>query len=58
MGMTPKADAKLRSGYALLGAIVETPGGPYFFKLTGPKATVAGAKATFYKLLDSLRLPS
>jgi len=58
MGMTPKSDAKLRSGYALLGAIVETPGGPYFFKLTGPKATVAGAKATFYKLLDSVRLPS
>jgi hypothetical protein len=58
MGMPPKADAKLRSGYALLGAIVETPGGPYFFKLTGPKRTVAAAKSTFYKLLDSVRLPS
>lgn len=58
MGMPAKPDAKLKGSYGLLGAIVETPGGNYFFKLTGPKATVAAAKATFYKLLDSVRVPS
>jgi len=55
MGM-PQANAKPKPGYGLLGAIVETPAGPYFFKLTGPKATVAGAKAAFDKLLESVRV--
>jgi hypothetical protein len=41
--------------YALLGAIVETPAGPYFFKFTGPKATVAGAKPDFVGLLQSIK---
>ena len=47
--MTPKQH------YALLGAIVETPAGNYFFKLTGPKATVAAAKKSFFELLDNIR---
>ena len=42
-------------GYALVGAIVESPTGNYFFKLTGPKATVKAAKTKFYKLLDSIK---
>jgi hypothetical protein len=41
--------------YALLGAIVETPVGPYFFKFTGPKATVAAAKSDFASLLSSIK---
>jgi hypothetical protein len=36
-----------KAGYRLLGAIVEAPGGNVFFKLTGPAATVAAAKADF-----------
>jgi len=46
---------KLKTNYALLGAIVEAPSGAYFFKLTGPKATVAHAKKSFYALLDSVK---
>jgi hypothetical protein len=43
-----------RPGYKLMGAIVEAPDGPVFFKLTGPAKTVAAAKADFEKLLSSL----
>lgn len=44
-----------KPGYALLGAIVEAPSGHYYFKLTGPKATVAAAKPAFLRLLDSVK---
>lgn len=44
-----------KPGYGLLGGIIETPSGAYFFKLTGPSATVTAAKTTFYKLLDSAK---
>jgi hypothetical protein len=44
-----------KQGYALLGAIVKAPSGNYFFKLTGPKATVDAARADFYALLDSVK---
>jgi hypothetical protein len=55
MGM-PAAKSEPKANYGLLGAIVETPAGPYFFKLTGPKATVAAAKENFAKLLESVRV--
>ncbi|HWO12560.1 MAG TPA: hypothetical protein VNN80_23850, partial [Polyangiaceae bacterium] len=43
--------------FALLGGIVVTPeDAKYFFKLTGPSATVKAARAAFYGLLDSVRL--
>lgn len=45
---TPKPD------FALLGAIVETPIGSHFFKLVGPKATVAAARQQFAELMDSV----
>jgi hypothetical protein len=45
---------KLKTGYGLLGAIVEAPSGQYFFKLTGPEATVKAARKSFYQLLDSV----
>jgi len=45
---------RLKTGYALLGAIVESPGGMYFFKLTGPEKTVAAARAPFYAMLDTV----
>jgi hypothetical protein len=43
--------------YGLLGAIVETPGGPFFFKLTGPRKTLKGARDAFFGLLDGVRQP-
>jgi hypothetical protein len=39
----------------LLAAIVETPNGPWFFKLTGPDATVASARASFETMLHSMQ---
>jgi hypothetical protein len=44
-----------KPNYGLVGAIVETPSGSYFFKMTGPQKTIAKAKAEFYKLLDSIK---
>ena len=44
-----------KTGYRLLGAIVEGPEGPLFFKLTGPERTVGGAEKEFRKLLKSVK---
>jgi hypothetical protein len=44
--------------YALEGAIVETPSGAYFFKMTGPARTVLAARGPFLQLLDSIRAGS
>jgi hypothetical protein len=44
-----------RTGYRLLGAIVEAPGGNVFFKLTGPAATIGAAQAEFDALVASIR---
>jgi hypothetical protein len=52
--MTPGSAEARRPGWALLGAIVETPGSPYFFKVTGEAATVHAARASFVALLDSI----
>jgi hypothetical protein len=46
---TPKAQ------YRLIGAVVETAAGPYFFKMTGPKKTVEAARAAFFTMLDSVK---
>jgi hypothetical protein len=46
---TPKAH------FALVGAIAEGPGGNVFFKLTGPRKTVAKAAAQFEALVRSLK---
>jgi hypothetical protein len=43
-----------RPGWALLGAVVEAPGTPYFVKVTGPAATVRSSRAAFNALIDSL----
>lgn len=40
----------------LLAAIVETPNGPWFFKLTGGDETVSGARAAFEAMLRSVRV--
>lgn len=46
---------KPKEHFGLVGGIVETPSGAYFFKLTGPSKTVKQAKPDFYKLLDSIK---
>jgi len=54
VGPMAASGAVKKPGYKLLGAIAEAPGGPVFFKLTGPAKTVAAAKADFEKLVRSL----
>ena len=44
-------------GYRLLGAIIEAPEGPVFFKITGPEATVVGALDDFQQLVESVKKP-
>jgi hypothetical protein len=51
MGMGKQASG---TGWALLGAIVPTPGMPYFFKLTGPAKTVSAAHGEFDAFVASL----
>jgi hypothetical protein len=41
-------------GYSLRGAVVETEEGAYFFKLTGPSASVRAARADFDSMIDSI----
>ncbi|MCW5968841.1 MAG: hypothetical protein KIT57_10025 [Blastocatellales bacterium] len=47
-------DGGKKTGYRMLGAIVEGPQGAVFFKLTGPVATVGAAQNDFRALLKSL----
>jgi hypothetical protein len=52
MGMgpsTPQANARL------FGGVVEGPGGPWFFKATGPDATLAPQRDAFVGMLKSVR---
>ena len=42
--------------WAMLGAIVQTPGMPHFFKLTGPVKSVKAAHAEFDALVGSVAL--
>jgi hypothetical protein len=56
-GMMPTADSPPRAGWSLLGAVVETPGSPYFFKMTGPTASVKAARSAFMSLLDGVSPP-
>ena len=43
-----------KPGFRLRAAVVETPRGPYYIKMTGPAKTVAAADGDFKKLLASL----
>jgi hypothetical protein len=44
-----------KPGYRLRAAVVETPRGAYYVKITGPAKTMAAAEADFKKLVGSLR---
>lgn len=52
MGMAP---SQPRPDWRLLGAVVEGEGGPWFFKLIGPEATVEAARDEFFTLLRTVR---
>lgn len=52
-GMGPSAP---KPDHALFGAVVEGPGGPWFFKATGPAATLKNQRDAFVGLLKSVRL--
>lgn len=54
-GMGMGGGGKAKENYGLVGGIVESPSGAYFFKMTGPSKTVKKAKPEFYKLLDSVK---
>jgi hypothetical protein len=56
-GMMPGTAAASHPKWALLAAIVEGPGTPYFFKITGPLATVKAARPAFDAMIDSLTPP-
>jgi hypothetical protein len=43
-----------KAGYRLLAAMIEGKGGPWFFRIVGPDATVTAAKPGFQALLDSV----
>lgn len=48
-GVAPKA------GYRMLAAIIETPQGPYFLKLTGPAGTVGHWQPAFERFVDQVQ---
>jgi len=55
-GMTATmAPAEDKPGYMLLGAVAEGPDSNWFFKLTGPEATVQSQRGAFEGMLRSLK---
>jgi hypothetical protein len=52
MGGTTSAE---KQGYMLLGAIARGPDANWFFKLTGPEATVKAGRAQFDQMVHSLK---
>ncbi len=52
---TPMSPEKtLKPGYKMLGAIVEAPDGPVFFKFTAPVKTIAANESVFQTMLKSV----
>lgn len=43
-------------GHMLLGAVVEGPGGPWFFKVTGPAETIEPYREEFFEMVQALDL--
>jgi hypothetical protein len=50
-----KGPREPRPNSRLIGAVVEGAGGPWFFKLTGPDATVAAQKEAFLGMLRAIK---
>jgi len=51
-GMAPAED---KPGYMLVGAVAEGPDANWFFKFTGPEATVKAQRAAFEVMIGSLK---
>jgi hypothetical protein len=54
--MPGTTEAVDKQDQALLAAIVDSPSGPYYFKLVGAKATVDASAAAFRAMLGSLKV--
>ena len=52
----PGGPAAPQESFGMNAAVVETPSGPYFFKMTGPAATVDAEAGHFTELLKSVQL--
>ncbi len=52
--MSPPGEPK--PDYRALFAIIETPSGPWFFRLTGPQRTVGKWEESFDRFVDSLKV--
>ncbi|MEA2691667.1 MAG: hypothetical protein QOJ16_1054 [Acidobacteriota bacterium] len=52
MGMGPSTPV---TNARLFGAVVEGPGGPWFFKVTGPDKTLAPQRDAFFAMLKTVR---
>lgn len=57
-GMMGGGQATPKPNYRLLASVVETSSGNYFFKLTGPEATVAKWLSGYQEMLKSVSLPA
>jgi len=44
-----------KPGFRMCAAVVETPNGPYYIKMTGPAKTVGAAQSDYEKFLSSLK---
>jgi len=44
-----------KPGFRLRAAVIETPRGPYYVKMTGPAATIGAADAAFTAFVGSLK---
>ena len=53
--MPGSAERHNSPNFRLRAAVVETPNGPYYIKLTGPVKTVAAADKAFEQFLSSLK---
>lgn len=54
-GVGMGGDGQAKPNYALLGAIAKGPDANWFFKFTGPEATVKAQRAAFEQMLRTLR---
>lgn len=55
MGGPMSGNKEERPGWRMLGAIVEAPEGPVFFKVTGPEETVVEAADEFDQMVNSMK---
>lgn len=53
-GMPGAAPAEPKPGWRLIGAVVEGPGGPWFFKAVGPKETMAAVEDELAAMFHSV----